>query len=129
MPEPRRWTLYDVSAAFNPRWRVEHETAPRSAGYLERVEVMPVEEHEQAMATLQDELDRLAEVLDGSLEREKLLEAELAKAREITPAMLGAAVDALHAIRFCSGADTCEALTVAQIVLRAALGLEGRDDG
>lgn len=86
------------------------------------VEVMPVAEHEEAIAVLQAVYEAHVAGLTGD---GNCAEAESVKAREITDEMRTRAIDALHAIRFCVGADSCEAESVVRIVLEAALGQKG----
>ncbi len=48
--EPRRWTLIDQSENFTPRWTITNQDrSPVAREYAERVEVMPVAEHEDVV--------------------------------------------------------------------------------
>jgi hypothetical protein len=48
--DERRWTLIDQSEDYTPRWKVANERGPAAGEYAESVEVMPVSEHEAALA-------------------------------------------------------------------------------
>ena len=102
MPEPRRWTIWRlrVGGSFG-RWLAEQQPHPSFQPMTETIEVMPVAEHEEAVAALRAEchaaLGRAADDrnrdVDSLLDRAEAAEAWLAKAREITPEMVRRALD------------------------------------
>ena len=65
---PRRWTLFDASDDFNPRWKIGDGTPPPALEYGEEVVVMPVSEHEAMLI----ELARPSTVLRTHGQREAL---------------------------------------------------------
>ena len=56
--EPRRWTLTDWSDDYNPKWAVGDFTPPPALEHLEQVVVMPVSEHEAALAEIDEAATR-----------------------------------------------------------------------
>lgn len=69
MSDPRRWTLYDTSEDFNPRWKVGDGTPPPANEYAEEVVVMPVAEARKAIAKAAEHLaafvdDQTGEIAD-----------------------------------------------------------------